>query len=145
MIARIIRFSILNRVFVLLAALILAAWGVWAVKNTPVDALPDLSDVQVIVRTNYPGQAPQIVENQVTYPLTTTMLSVPGVKTVRGYSFFGDSFVYVIFDEHTDLYWARSRVLEYLNQIQGRIPANAKSSLGPDATGVGWVLSLIHI
>ncbi|WP_248789113.1 efflux RND transporter permease subunit, partial [Escherichia coli] len=121
------------------AALILAAWGVWAVKNTPVDALPDLSDVQVIVRTNYPGQAPQIVENQVTYPLTTTMLSVPGVKTVRGYSFFGDSFVYVIFDEHTDLYWARSRVLEYLNQIQGRIPANAKSSLGPDATGVGWV------
>ncbi len=108
MIARIIRFSILNRVFVLLAALILAAWGVWAVKNTPVDALPDLSDVQVIVRTNYPGQAPQIVENQVTYPLTTTMLSVPGVKTVRGYSFFGDSFVYVIFDEHTDLYWARS-------------------------------------
>jgi len=139
MIARIIRFSILNRVFVLLAALILAAWGVWAVKNTPVDALPDLSDVQVIVRTNYPGQAPQIVENQVTYPLTTTMLSVPGVKTVRGYSFFGDSFVYVIFDEHTDLYWARSRVLEYLNQIQGKMPANAKSSLGPDATGVGWV------
>ena len=135
MIARIIRFSILNRVFVLLAALILAAWGVWAVKNTPVDALPDLSDVQVIVRTNYPGQAPQIVENQVTYPLTTTMLSVPGVKTVRGYSFFGDSFVYVIFDEHTDLYWARSRVLEYLNQIQGKMPANAKSSL----------LSLIHI
>lgn len=131
MIARIIRFSILNRVFVLLAALILAAWGVWAVKNTPVDALPDLSDVQVIVRTNYPGQAPQIVENQVTYPLTTTMLSVPGVKTVRGYSFFGDSFVYVIFDEHTDLYWARSRVLEYLNQIQGKMPANAKSSFRP--------------
>ena len=139
MITRIIRFSIANRIFVLLAALVLAAWGTWAVKNTPVDALPDLSDVQVIVRTNYPGQAPQIVENQVTYPLTTTMLSVPGVKTVRGYSFFGDSFVYVIFDEHTDLYWARSRVLEYLNQIQGRIPANAKSSLGPDATGVGWV------
>jgi Cu(I)/Ag(I) efflux system membrane protein CusA/SilA len=117
----------------------LPAWGTWAVKNTPVDALPDLSDVQVIVRTNFPGQAPQIVENQVTYPLTTTMLSVPGVKTVRGYSFFGDSFVYVIFDEHTDLYWARSRVLEYLNQIQGRMPANAKSSLGPDATGVGWI------
>ncbi|WP_336008059.1 efflux RND transporter permease subunit, partial [Acinetobacter nosocomialis] len=139
MIARIIRFSIANRVFVLLAALILAAWGTWAVKNTPVDALPDLSDVQVIIRTNFSGQAPQIVENQVTYPLTTTMLSVPGVKTVRGYSFFGDSFVYVIFDEHTDLYWARSRVLEYLNQIQGKMPANAKSSLGPDATGVGWV------
>ncbi|MGM7354958.1 efflux RND transporter permease subunit [Acinetobacter baumannii] len=139
MIARIIRFSIANRIFVLLAALVLAVWGTWAVKNTPIDALPDLSDVQVIVRTNYPGQAPQIVENQVTYPLTTTMLSVPGVKAVRGYSFFGDSFVYVIFDEHTDLYWARSRVLEYLNQIQGRMPPNAKSSLGPDATGVGWI------
>ena len=139
MITRIIRFSITNRVFVLLAALVLAIWGTWAVKNTPVDALPDLSDVQVIVRTNFPGQAPQIVENQVTYPLTTTMLSVPGVKAVRGYSFFGDSFVYVIFDEHTDLYWARSRVLEYLNQIQGKMPADAKSSLGPDATGVGWI------
>ena len=99
MITRIIRFSITNRVFVLLAALVLAIWGTWAVKNTPVDALPDLSNVQVIVRTNFPGQAPQIVENQVTYPLTTTMLSVPGVKAVRGYSFFGDSFVYVIFDE----------------------------------------------
>ena len=130
MIARIIHFSIANRVLVLFAAVVLAIWGTWAVKNTPVDALPDLSDVQVIVRTNFPGQAPQIVENQVTYPLTTTMLSVPGVKAVRGYSFFGDSFVYIIFDEHTDLYWARSRVLEYLNQIQGRMPTNAKSSLG---------------
>lgn len=139
MIARIIRGSIANRFLVLLAALFITAWGVWAVKNTPIDALPDLSDVQVIIRTSYPGQAPQIVENQVTYPLTTTMLSVPGAKTVRGYSFFGDSFVYVIFDEGTDLYWARSRVLEYLNQLQGRLPASAKTSLGPDATGVGWV------
>lgn len=139
MIARIIRGSIANRFLVLLAALFIAAWGIWAVKNTAVDALPDLSDVQVIIRTSYPGQAPQIVENQVTYPLTTTMLSVPGAKTVRGYSFFGDSFVYVIFDEGTDLYWARSRVLEYLNQLQGRLPASAKTSLGPDATGVGWV------
>lgn len=139
MIARIIRGSIANRFLVLLAAVFIAAWGVWAVKNTPIDALPDLSDVQVIIRTSYPGQAPQIVENQVTYPLTTTMLSVPGAKTVRGYSFFGDSFVYVIFDEGTDLYWARSRVLEYLNQLQGRLPPSAKTSLGPDATGVGWV------
>ncbi|MDE2421152.1 MAG: efflux RND transporter permease subunit [Gammaproteobacteria bacterium] len=139
MIARIIRWSIANRFLVLLAVLFIAVWGVWAVKNTPIDALPDLSDVQVIIRTNYPGQAPQIVENQVTYPLTTTMLSVPGAKTVRGYSFFGDSFVYVIFDEGTDLYWARSRVLEYLNQLQGRLPPSAKTSLGPDATGVGWI------
>jgi len=104
-----------------------------------VDALPDLSDVQVIIRTTYPGQAPQIVENQITYPLTTTMLSVPGAKTVRGFSFFGDSFVYVLFDDGTDLYWARSRVLEYLNQVQSRLPAGAKASLGPDATGVGWI------
>lgn len=103
------------------------------------DALPDLSDVQVIIRTNYPGQAPQIVENQVTYPLATTMLSVPGAKTVRGFSFFGDSFVYVLFEDGTDLYWARSRVLEYLNQVQGRLPATAKPALGPDATGVGWI------
>ena len=108
-------------------------------RSTPVDALPDLSDVQVIIRTSYPGQAPQIVENQVTYPLATTMLSVPGAKTVRGFSFFGDSFVYVLFEDGTDLYWARSRVLEYLNQVQGRLPATAKPALGPDATGVGWI------
>ncbi|MFZ3194176.1 MAG: efflux RND transporter permease subunit [Moraxellaceae bacterium] len=139
MIAQIIRGSIANRFLVLLAALFITVWGLWAIKNTPIDAIPDLSDVQVIIRTTYPGQAPQIVENQVTYPLTTTMLSVPGAKTVRGYSFFGDSFVYVIFDERTDLYWARSRVLEYLNQLQGRLPTSAKTSLGPDATGVGWV------
>ena len=139
MIARIIRASVGNRALVLLAAVFLAAWGWWAVRNTSVDALPDLSDVQVIIRTTYPGQAPQIVENQVTYPLTTTMLSVPGAKTVRGISFFGDSFVYVLFADGTDLYWARSRVLEYLNQVQSRLPAGASSVLGPDATGVGWV------
>ena len=139
MIEQLIRWSIGNRILVLLATLFLTAWGIWAVKTTPVDALPDLSDVQVIIRTSYPGQAPQIVENQVTYPLATTMLSVPGAKTVRGYSFFGDSFVYVLFEDGADLYWARSRVLEYLNQVQGRLPASAKASLGPDATGVGWI------
>ena len=139
MIARLIRWSIANRLLVLLATLGIAAWGVVAVARTPLDALPDLSDVQVIVRTSYPGQAPRIVENQVTYPLTTTMLSVPGAKTVRGYSFFGDSFVYVLFEDGTDLYWARSRVLESLSQVQSRLPAGAKPSLGPDATGVGWI------
>src|SRR5689334_18198416 len=139
MIAACIRWSLANRFLVLLASSLIAVWGAWAALRTPVDALPDLSDVQVIIRTTYPGQAPQIVENQVTYPLTTTMLSVPGVKAVRGYSFFGDSFVYVIFADGTDLYWARSRVLEYLNQAQSRLPAQAKTALGPDATGVGWV------
>ncbi len=139
MIAGVIRWSVANRLFVVLAMLILAVAGAIAVRATPVDALPDLSDVQVVVRTTYPGQAPQIVEDQVTYPLTATMLSVPGARTVRGYSFFGDSFVYVIFADGTDLYWARSRVLEYLNQVQSRLPANARASLGPDATGVGWV------
>ena len=139
MIANLIRWSITNRFLVLLTTLIVTAWGVWAVLKTPLDAIPDLSDVQVIIRTTFPGQAPQIVENQITYPLTTTMLSVPGVKTVRGYSFFGDSFVYVLFDDGVDLYWARSRVLEYLNQVQSRLPQNAKAALGPDATGVGWV------
>ena len=139
MIARLIKWSVANRFLVLLATLFTVAWGVWSVKNTPIDALPDLSDVQVIIRTTYPGQAPQIVENQVTYPLATTMLSVPGAKTVRGFSFFGDSFVYVIFEDGTDLYWARSRVLEYLSQVQARLPATAKPALGPDATGVGWI------
>jgi Cu(I)/Ag(I) efflux system membrane protein CusA/SilA len=139
MIAGIIRWSVANRFLVVLATLALAIAGAIAVRATPIDALPDLSDVQVVIRTSYPGQAPQIVENQVTYPLTTTMLSVPGARTVRGYSFFGDSFVYVIFKDGTDLYWARSRVLEYLNQVQGRLPPTARSSLGPDATGVGWV------
>ena len=139
MIAALIRWSVANRFLVLLATVFLTAAGLWGLRTTPVDALPDLSDVQVIIRTSYPGQAPQIVENQVTYPLATTMLSVPGAKTVRGFSFFGDSFVYIIFDDGTDLYWARSRVLEYLNQVQGRLPATAKPALGPDATGVGWV------
>ncbi|MEC4722267.1 efflux RND transporter permease subunit [Noviherbaspirillum sp. CPCC 100848] len=139
MIAKLIRWSIANRFLVLLATVMLTAWGAWSLMRTPVDALPDLSDVQVIIRTTYPGQAPQIVENQVTYPLTTTMLSVPGAKTVRGYSFFGDSFVYILFEDGTDPYWARSRVLEYLNQVQSRLPPQAKASLGPDATGVGWV------
>jgi Cu(I)/Ag(I) efflux system membrane protein CusA/SilA len=139
MIARLIRWSITNRFLVLLASLMLSGWGVVSLFATPLDALPDLSDVQVIVRTSFPGQAPRIVENQVTYPLTTTMLSVPGAKTVRGYSFFGDSFVYVLFEDGTDPYWARSRVLEQLNQVQSRLPPNAKTSLGPDATGVGWI------
>jgi Cu(I)/Ag(I) efflux system membrane protein CusA/SilA len=138
-IARLIRWSIGNRLLVLLAALGLAAWGSWALLRAPLDALPDLSDVQVILRVQYPGQAPQIIEDQVTYPLTTTMLSVPGAKVVRGYSFFGDAFVYVLFDDGTDPYWARTRVLEYLNQVQSRLPAGAKVSLGPDATGVGWI------
>jgi Cu(I)/Ag(I) efflux system membrane protein CusA/SilA len=139
MIARLIRWSIANRILVLLASAGVAAWGAWSMLRTPLDALPDLSDVQVIIRTSYPGQAPRIVEDQVTYPLTTTMMSVPGAKAVRGFSFFGDSFVYVLFEDGTDLYWARSRVLEYLNQVQSRLPPQAKASLGPDATGVGWV------
>ncbi len=139
MIARLIRWSIANRFLVLLATLMVTAWGVWSMAKTPLDAIPDLSDVQVIIRTTWPGQAPQIVEDQVTYPLTTTMLSVPGAKAVRGYSFFGDSFVYVLFEDGVDLYWARSRVLEYLNQVQGRLPRAAKAALGPDATGVGWI------
>src|SRR5438093_1705660 len=139
MIAKLIRWSIANRFLVLLATLMISAWGVWSLFRTPLDAIPDLSDVQVIIRTMYPGQAPQIVENQVTYPLATTMLSVPGAKTVRGYSMFGDSFVYILFEDGTDPYWARSRVLEYLNQVQSRLPPQAKTSLGPDATGVGWI------
>jgi len=139
MIAALIRWSLANRFLVVLATLLVTAWGVWAVLRAPLDALPDLSDVQVIIRTSYPGQAPRIVEDQVTYPLTTTMMSVPGAKTVRGYSFFGDSFVYVLFEDRTDLYWARSRVLEYLNQAQSRLPRNVQPSLGPDATGVGWI------
>lgn len=139
MIKAIIRWSIANRFFVLLAALLLVMAGVFSLKNTAVDAIPDLSDVQVIIKTSYPGQAPQVVEDQVTYPLTTAMLSVPGAITVRGYSFFGDSYVYVIFDEDTDLYWARSRVLEYLSQVAPTLPDNATPQLGPDATGVGWI------
>ena len=139
MIESIIRWSVDNRIFVLLATLILVGVGLYSLKQTPVDAIPDLSDIQVIIKTRYPGQAPQVVEDQVTYPLTTAMLSVPGAVTVRGYSFFGDSFVYVIFDEDTDLYWARSRVLEYLSQVAPSLPENASPQLGPDATGVGWI------
>jgi len=139
MISALIHWSIRNRFFVLLATLIMVGAGVYAVKQTPIDAIPDLSDVQVIVKTSFPGQAPQVVEDQVTYPLTTAMLSVPKAVTVRGYSFFGDSYVYVIFEEGTDLYWARSRVLEYLSQVASSLPANAVSQLGPDATGVGWI------
>lgn len=139
MIARIIQWSIHNRVLVLLLSVLLTAWGMYAVKNTPLDAIPDLSDVQVIIKTSYPGQAPQVVEDQVTYPLTTTMLSVPEATTVRGYSFFGDSYVYILFEDGTDPYWARSRVLEYLSQITDRLPKEARSSLGPDASGVGWI------
>ncbi|AMO68377.1 MULTISPECIES: efflux RND transporter permease subunit [Spongiibacteraceae] len=139
MIESITRWSIGNRFFVLLATLMLVGMGLYSLKNTPVDAIPDLSDVQVIIKTSFPGQAPQVVEDQVTYPLTTAMLSVPGAVTVRGYSFFGDSFVYVIFDEDTDAYWARSRVLEYLSQVAPTLPPSARPQLGPDATGVGWV------
>ena len=139
MIARIIRASIANRLFVLVAAVALAVAGIWSVLHTPLDALPDLSDTQVIIRTEWPGQTPRIVEDQVTYPLTTTMLSVPGVKAVRGFSFFGDSFVYVLFDDKTDLYWARSRVLEYLSQVRDRLPAQVSPAIGPDATGLGWI------
>ncbi|KPH95261.1 cation transporter [Pseudoalteromonas porphyrae] len=139
MIAAVIRWSVTNRFFVLLLTAILIGGGLFAVKNTPIDALPDLSDVQVIVKTSYPGQAPQVVQDQVTFPLTTAMLSVPGAQTVRGFSFFGDSYVYVIFDEKTDLYWARSRVQEYLSQVASRLPDTATAELGPDATGVGWI------
>ena len=139
MIAALIRWSIANRFLVLLASVLLAAWGVVSLLRTPLDAIPDLSDTQVIIRTTFPGQAPRIVEDQLTYPLATTMMSVPGAKTVRGYSMFGDSFVYVLFEDGTDPYWARSRVLEYLNQAQSRLPAEAKPALGPDATGVGWI------
>ncbi|MBV1876306.1 MAG: CusA/CzcA family heavy metal efflux RND transporter [Pseudomonadales bacterium] len=139
MIEAVIRWSVQNRLYVLLTTFFLIIAGIWALKNTPIDALPDLSDVQVIIKTSYPGQAPQVVQDQITYPLTTAMLSVPGAVTVRGFSFFGDSYVYIIFDEDTDLYWARSRVLEYLSQVAPALPDAAKPQLGPDATGVGWV------
>jgi Cu(I)/Ag(I) efflux system membrane protein CusA/SilA len=139
MIAGLIRWSIRNRILVLILTVLVTASGIWSLRNTPVDALPDLSDVQVIIKTSFPGQAPQVVEDQVTYPLTTAMLSVPKAVTVRGFSFFGDSYVYVIFEDGTDLYWARSRVLEYLSQVSGQLPDSAKPALGPDATGVGWV------
>ena len=139
MIARLIHACLARRGLVLLAALALAVAGLWAVARTPLDALPDLSDTQVIIRTQWPGQTPRIVEDQVTYPLTTTLLSVPGVTAVRGFSYFGDSFVYVLFDDDTDLYWARSRVLEVLSEARERLPDGVNPTLGPDATGLGWV------
>ena len=139
MINRIIEWSVANRFLVVLLAIMLGGWGLYSLRQTPLDAIPDLSDVQVIVKTSYPGQAPQVVEDQVTYPLTTAMLAVPGAVNVRGYSFFGDSYVYVIFEDGTDLYWARSRVLEYLSQVAPQLPSAARAALGPDATGVGWV------
>lgn len=139
MLATIIRWSVANRLLVILMTLLFALWGTWSARTTPLDAIPDLSDVQVIVKTKFAGQAPQVVEDQVTYPLTTAMLSVPGAVNVRGYSFFGDSYVYIIFEDGTDLYWARSRVLEYLSQVSSQLPEDAKPALGPDATGVGWI------
>ena len=139
MIASLIRWSVANRFLVLVVTVLVAAWGTVSLLRTPLDAIPDLSDTQVIIRTTFAGQAARIIEDQVTYPLATTMMSVPGAKTVRGYSMFGDSFVYVLFEDGTDPYWARSRVLEYLNQVQARLPAGAKPALGPDATGVGWI------
>ncbi len=145
MIAAIIRWSVGNRFFVIIGALAILTAGVVAMQSTPVDALPDLSDVQVIIRTSYPGQAPRLVEDQVTYPLASTMLSVPGAKVVRGYSFFGDSFVYVLFKDGTDLYWARSRVLEYLSQVQTRLPEGVRPALGPDATGIGWIYEYVLV
>ncbi|HSG55183.1 MAG TPA: efflux RND transporter permease subunit, partial [Paracoccaceae bacterium] len=139
MIAAIIRASIANRVIVLALAVMMTVAGIWAIRETPVDAIPDLSDVQVIVKTPYPGQAPQVVEDQITYPIATAMLAVPGASDVRGFSFFGDSYVYVVFEDGTDLYWARTRVLEYLGQIAADLPEGVAPQLGPDATGVGWI------
>ncbi|MFU8819716.1 MAG: efflux RND transporter permease subunit, partial [Desulfurivibrio sp.] len=139
MITAIIRWSLANRLLVLLAGGFLALWGVYSLQRTPLDAIPDLSDVQVIIKTSYPGQSPQVVEQQVTYPLSSALLAVPKATAVRGYSMFGDSYIYVIFEDGTDLYWARARVLEYLSQAAGTLPAGATSALGPDATGVGWV------
>ncbi|OQW93492.1 MAG: cation transporter, partial [Beggiatoa sp. IS2] len=141
MLTRLIYWSIDNRFLVLIATVILSGWGWFALQQTPLDAIPDLSDVQVIIKTSFTGQSPRVVEDQVTYPIATTMLSVPGAQVVRGYSLFGDSYIYIIFQDGTDLYWARSRVLEYLNQVASRLPAGVQPRLGPDATGVGWIYS----
>src|SRR5699024_1294582 len=143
MLQKIIELSVNNRFMVIIASILLLAGGTYVMYQTPVDAIPDLSDVQVIVFTEYPGQAPQVVEDQVTYPLTTTMMSVPNTKTVRGYSFFGLSFIYIIFEDDTDMYWARSRVLEYLNTAGSNLPDGVTPTLGPDATGVGWVYEYV--
>jgi len=142
-IAKLIEWSINNKFMVIILTLALIGGGIWALKNIPVDAQPDLSDVQVIIFTEYPGQGPQIVEDQVTYPMTTKMLSVPFAKVVRGYSFFGFSMVYIIFDDGTDIYWARSRVLEYLSSLQKDLPSGVAPTLGPDATGLGWVYQYV--
>ncbi len=139
MIANLIRWSINHRLLVLLTTVLICIWGIWSVKTMPVDAIPDLSDVQVIIKTSYPGQSPQVVEDQITYPISTSMLAVPGAVAVRGFSYYGDSYVYVIFSDNTDIYWARSRVLEYLNQVNDQLPKGVTPKLGPDATGVGWV------
>src|SRR5271156_4342159 len=143
MITRIIEFSIRNRFMVLLLTAMLVGAGIWAAVHISLDAIPDLSDVQVIVTTDYPGQAPDVVEDQVTYPLTTAMMGIPHAKVVRGISMFEQSFIYIIFEDGTDLYWARSRVLEYLNFTKGRLPAGVEPKLGPDATGVGWVYQYV--
>src|SRR5580700_4335043 len=143
MIARLIAWSARNLVLMLIGAVFATAAGIYALRTLPLDAIPDLSDTQVIVYTDYPGQAPQVVEDQVTYPLTTALLSVPRSKVVRGFSYFGVSFVYVVFQDGTDLYWARSRVLEYLNFASKRLPSGVTPSLGPDATGVGWVYEYV--
>jgi len=139
MIARLIAWSAKNLMLVFIATAFAVMAGVWAVRTLPLDAIPDLSDTQVIVYTEFPGQAPQVIEDQVTYPLTTAMLTVPRSKVVRGFSFFGVSFVYIIFEDGTDIYWARSRVLEYLNTAAKRLPIGVTPTLGPDASGVGWV------
>ncbi len=143
MLEKIIDWSLQNRFFVILATLFAVLWGAYSLQNTPLDAIPDLSDVQVIIFTEYPGQAPQVVEDQVTYPITTQMSAVPFAKVVRGYSFFGFSFVYIIFEDGTDMYWARSRVLEYLNYVSAQLPNGVSPSLGPDATGVGWAFMYV--
>jgi len=143
-IARIIEACVDNRFFVVLIVLLVAAIGWWAMITTPVDAIPDLSDVQVIIYTEHSGQEPQVVEDQVTYPLSTAMLAVPYARVVRGYSFFGFSMVYIIFEDGTDLYWARSRTLEYLNYVQGRLPAGVTPQLGPDAFGLLWTRTARH-
>jgi len=139
MLKKLIHWSIANRFLVLVMTIVVTGWGWVALQKIPLDAIPDLSDAQVIIRTSFPGQSPRVVEEQVTYPITTTMLSVPGAEVVRGYSFFGDSYVYVIFKDGTDIYWARARVLEYLNQAAADLPEGVQPRLGPDATGVGWI------
>ena len=143
MLSRLIEWSARNSFLVLLATVTLIAMSIYAVMRTPLDAIPDLSDVQIIIYTEYPGQAPQVVEDQITYPLSTAMLAVPKSKVVRGLSVFGASFIYVIFEDGTDIYWARTRVLEYLNFASGQMPAGVTPTLGPDATGVGWVYQYV--